>query len=462
MFSYLRRGPGFYRRVGGLAVPIILQNLITSTLAMADTFMVGMLGEVPMAAVTLANIPLFVMQLFFFGVQSGSAVLISQYWGRQDRQSINRVVGVALWAVNLVSISFALVLLLIPVPFLSLFGNQREVILLAADYGRIIGLSYVLNGVTLVYVASWRSMERPGIGMYILAVSMGTNTFLNWVLIFGKLGAPALGVTGAAIATLIARVVEIVIVVVHARRSRVFRLDLGLLLRPGLRTVKQFIRYGSPVVCNETMWGLGTAIFPTIMGHMAGSTEILAAYTIAGNVEKLCMVVAFGISGTASIIIGREIGAGRSDTVYQVGLALNTLAAAGGTILGAGLLAFTHLSAPAWFFPLFHLSPAACSAATIMMTVQACIMPMRDFNNCNIVGVLRGGGDVKVATMIDLCPLWLCAIPLAALAGLVLQLNILWVYLAMSTEQLVKCIAGVVRLRTGKWIHDLTRPQTIE
>ena len=114
MFSYLRRGPGFYRRVGGLAVPIILQNLITSTLAMADTFMVGMLGEVPMAAVTLANIPLFVMQLFFFGVQSGSAVLISQYWGRQDRQSINRVVGVALWAVNLVSITFALVLLLIP------------------------------------------------------------------------------------------------------------------------------------------------------------------------------------------------------------------------------------------------------------------------------------------------------------------------------------------------------------
>ena len=160
MFSYLRRGPGFYGRVCRLAVPIILQNLITSTLAMADTFMVGMMGEVPMAAVTLANIPLFVLQLFFFGVQSGSAVLISQYWGRQDRQAINRVVGVALWAVNLISVTFALVLLLLPVPFLSLFGNQQEVIRLAADYGRIIGLSYVLNGITLVYVAAWRSMER--------------------------------------------------------------------------------------------------------------------------------------------------------------------------------------------------------------------------------------------------------------------------------------------------------------
>lgn len=141
---------------------------------------------------------------------------------------------------------------------------------------------------------------------------------------------------------------------------------------------------------------------------------------------------------------------------------MNTLAVAGGTILGAGLLAFTHLSAPAWFFPLFHLSPTACSAASAMMTVQACIMPVRDYNNCNIVGVLRGGGDVKTATLIDLFPLWLCAIPLAALAGLVFRLGILWVYLAMSTEQLVKFFAGVARLRTGKWIHDLTQPQTME
>ena len=458
----MRQKPGFYRQVAVLATPIILQNLITSALGMADIFMVGLLGEIPMAAVTLVNIPTFVIQLFFFGVQSGGSVLISQYWGKGDRDAINRVMGVGFWVVGIVSTLFALTLFLAPVEFLSLFGNDRDLIVLGAEYGRIVGFSYVFNGFTMVYMGAFRSMEHPSFGMYMLAASMGTNTFLNWVLIFGKLGAPALGVTGAAIATLIARMVEITIVVIHARCSRVFRLDLKLLFRPGLKTVKQFIRYGSPVVCNETMWGLGTAIFPTIMGHMAGSTEILAAYTIAGNVEKLCMVVAFGISGTASIIIGREIGAGRADTVYQVGLALNTLAAAGGAILGACLLAFTHLSAPLWFFPLFHLSPPACAAATTMMTVQACIMPMRDFNNCNIVGVLRGGGDVKIATMIDLCPLWLCAIPLAALAGLVFRLNILWVYLAMSTEQLAKCIAGVVRLRTGKWIHDLTRPQTIQ
>ena len=377
-------------------------------------------------------------------------------------RSINRCMGFAMYAGLVIAAAMAAVLFLFPHQVLLLVTDNRTLVEMGAPYLRIVGISYIFNAVSSVYVSMQRSAENPALGMKVFAASMLLNTFLNYCLIFGNFGAPALGITGAAIATLTARIVEFLIVLVYALLCRRIPLRPRLLLRPGRDTARSFAKYATPVLFNETMWGLGTAIFPTIMGHMAGSTEILAAYTIAGNVEKLCMVVAFGISGTASIIIGREIGAGRSDTVYQVGLALNTLAAAGGTILGAGLLAFTHLSAPAWFFPLFHLSPAACSAATIMMTVQACIMPMRDFNNCNIVGVLRGGGDVKVATMIDLCPLWLCAIPLAALAGLVLQLNILWVYLAMSTEQLVKCIAGVVRLRTGKWIHDLTRPQTIE
>ncbi len=457
MLGYLRRGPEFYRRVGALAAPMVLQNLITSALAMADTFMVGMLGEVPMAAVTLANIPIFVVQLFFFGVQSGATVLISQYWGRGDREAINRVVGVALWAVNLVSISFALILLLMPQPFLSLFGNEPEVIALAADYARVIGLSYVLNGMTLVYIAAWRSMERPKLGMYILAASMGTNTFLNWVLIFGNLGAPALGVTGAAVATLAARVVEFLIMAGHLARTRAFRFQPGLLLRPGRNMGGKFIRYGGPVVCNETMWGLGTAMYPTIMGHMEGSTEILAAYTLAGNLEKLCMVAAFGIAGTASVIIGREIGAGRSHVVYEVGLALDTLSAGAGLVLGGVLMLFTRLVAPTYFFPLFHLSPGACEIVTMMLTVVAVLMPIRDFNTCNIVGVLRGGGDVRAATLIDLCPLWLVAIPLAALVGSVLRMDILWVYLAMGTEQFFKAVVGVWRLRSGKWVVDITR-----
>ena len=457
MFAYMKQKPGFYRQVVMLALPIVLQNLITSALGMADTFMVGMLGEVPMAAVTLANIPLFALQMFIFGVQSGSSVLVSQYWGKQEMEAINRVLGVALWVVLVVSTLFAGVLLVCPVEFLSLFGNEPEVIALAAQYGSIAGLSYVCSAFTMMYVAAYRSMERPQLGLYILVVSMAANTFLNWVFIFGKLGAPAMGVRGAATATLIARLLEITIVILHMMKNRFFRVQLHLLLQPGLDMTRRFLKYGGLVVCNETMWGIGTSVFPTIMGHMAGSTEILAAYTIAGNVEKITMVVAFGLASTASIIIGREVGAGRADRILDVGKALNTLAVMSGLTLGALLLLFVRFAAPAWVYPLFKLSPGAVSVASMMMTVMALSMPLKDFNTVNIVGVLRGGGDVKAATLIDISPLWGVAIPYAALCGLVLKTTVLWVYLAFPLEQAVKFFVGIHRLRSGRWVRDLTR-----
>jgi len=457
LFSYMKQGPGFYREVALLSAPIILQNLITSTLGMADTFMVGLLGELPMAAVTLANIPMFVIQLFIFGVQSGSSVLFNQYWGKKDLEAINRVMGVAMWAVLLITCVYASILLLYPVEFLSLFGNQPEVIELAARYGRIAGLSWIFDSVVLVYISVYRSMEQPKLGMYILVASMLTNTFLNWVFIFGNLGAPALGVEGAALATLIARILEFAIMVGHALTNRSFALRPGLLLRPGGAMARRFLIFGFPVILNETMWGMGTSAYTTVMGHMEGSTEILAAYTIAGNVEKICMVVSFGISATAAIIIGREIGAGRSDKVQEIALVLITLTAGFGVVIGAGLFLFARLAAPVLIFPLFKLSASAAAIATMMMTVRAVIFPLHDFNGVVIVGVLRGGGDVKAATLIDILPLWLVAIPLTALCGLVLKLDILWVYLVMCLEQLVKLVLGLWRMKSGKWIRDITR-----
>ena len=457
MFAFMKQKPGFYRQVVLLATPIVLQNLITSALGMADTFMVGMLGEAPMAAVTLANIPLFAVQMFIFGVQSGSSVLISQYWGRQEMESINRVLGVALWVALGVSSVVAVVLLICPVEFLSLFGNEPEVIELAAQYGSIAGFSFVCNAFTMMYVAAYRSMERPQLGMYILGASMTVNTFLNWVFIFGNLGAPALGVRGAAVATLTARLLEVSIVILHMMKNRFFRVHLHLLLQPGMDMTRRFLKYGGLVVCNETMWGLGTSVFPTIMGHMAGSTEILAAYTIAGNMEKIVMVASFGLASTAAIIIGREIGAGRQDRLLDVGKALNTLAVACGAVLGGLLLALVWLAAPIWIYPLFKLSSKAASVASIMMTVMALQMPLKDFNTVNIVGVLRGGGDVRAATLIDISPLWLVAIPYAALCGLVLKTSVFWVYLAFPLEQVVKFFVGIHRLRSGKWVRDLTQ-----
>lgn len=468
MLSFMRRPRGFYKGVVLLALPLLIQNLITNSMGLLDTVMVGVLGELPLAAVALANIPCFVATFVIFGIQSGCSVLISQNWGKGDLDAINRVLGMGLYSACSATLFFALITALFPLPFMSLFGNDRAVVEAAAEYIRVIGFSYFADSFVQIYIAAHRSMENPRLGMYILAVTVVSNTFLNWVLIFGRFGAPALGVTGAALATLLSRCLGLVLALGHfffsffqqdsAGHNFRFRPDLAALLRPGAAMARQFFRCAAPVVFNETTWGLGTALYAAVMGHMENSKEILAAYAVAGNIDRICTVAIFALAGTSAVIVGREIGAGKDRrTVYEVGACLNLLTALTGTTLSVILLITLHLAIIPYLYPIFSLSPQSASAATVMLTVIFSTQTLRGFNTTNIVGVLRGGGDVRAATIIDTVPLWCVSLPLAALAGLVLRLDILWVYLGIMTEGLVKLALGVGRFRSGLWINDLTR-----
>ena len=336
MLKIFRREPGFYPKLLSLALPILLQNLITNSLGLVDTFMVGTMGQGPLAGVTLANIPVFVVQLMMFGIQSGSSVLISQYRGKGDFQAINRVMGIGMYIAGTIGLVFALIMGFLPNQFMGLFGSDQGVVSTAAQYAQIVGWSYFFDSFVQVYNGAHRAMGNPNRGLIILGVSMVSNTFLNWVFIFGNLGVAPLGVRGAALATLLARILACAIAIVWALRDKKFPLDLGLLLRPGREMVRRFVRFATPVMCNETMWGLGSSLFPTIMGHMDGSEEILAAYAIAGNITNLCTVGVFAIAGTAAILVGQEIGSGKSDRVYSLGALLNVLAFLVG--LGAGLV----------------------------------------------------------------------------------------------------------------------------
>ena len=456
MHGLFKREPGFYKKLVALALPILFQNLITNSLGLVDTFMVGVLGEGPLAGVTLANIPVFVIQLMCFGIQSGSSVLTSQYAGKGDQDAINRVLGIGVYVAGTVTLIFALIMGLLPHQFMSLFGNDPAVIDAAADYARIVGWSYFFDSFVQVYVGAHRSMGNPRRGLYILCVSMAANTFLNWVFIFGNLGAPRKGVAGAALATLLARVLSFAVMVIWAVRDKKFRIRPALLLKPGKDMTLRFIRFATPVVCNETFWGLGTSLFPTIMGHMQGSQEILAAYAIAGNITNLCTVGVFAIAGTTAIFIGQEIGSGHMDQVYRLGALLDLLAVLFGAAAGALFMGVLHLLFIPVLYPLFKLSAGAGRICTLMLTIQFCFMPLRSFDTTNIVGVLRGGGDVRVATVIDLIPLWAAAIPLAAILGLVVKADILWVYLAIMSENVIKSTLGFFRFRSGKWINDIT------
>ena len=462
MFKLFRREAGFYRKLLALALPILLQNLITNSLGLVDTFMVGTMGQGPLAGVTLANIPVFVVQLMMFGIQSGSSVLISQYWGKGDAKAINRVMGIGMYAAGAIGLVFALIMGFLPSQFMSLFGSDPQVIATAARYARIVGWSYFFDSFVQVYNGVHRAMGDPKRGLYILGVSMACNTFLNWVFIFGNLGAPRLGVEGAALATLLARVVSCTIAIGWAVRDRRFRIDPALLFHPGGEMTRRFIRFATPVMCNETFWGLGTSLFPTIMGHMDGSEEILAAYAIAGNITNLCTVGVFAIAGTAAILVGQEIGSGNADRVYSLGGLLDALAFLFGMAAGAVFLALLHFFIVPVLYPLFKLTPSAGDICTMMLTLVFLFLPLRSFDTTNIVGVLRGGGDVRAATIIDLLPLWMISLPLAALAGLVLQAGILWVYVSMMSENVVKSLVGFLRYRTGRWVRDVTLPDLRE
>ena len=463
MFKLFRREKGFYGKLLALALPILLQNLITNSLGLVDTFMVGTMGEAPLAGVTLANIPVFVVQLMMFGIQSGSSVLISQYRGKGDMGAINRVMGIGMYAAGAIGLVFALIMGFLPTQFMSLFGNDQQVIATAARYARIVGWSYFFDSFVQVYIGVHRAMGNPNRGLAILGVSMASNTFLNWVFIFGNLGAPRLEVEGAALATLLARVLSCSIAVAWAALDRRFKLDPALLFRPGGEMVRRFARFSTPVMCNETFWGLGTSLFPTIMGHMEGSKEILAAYAIAGNITNLCTVGVFAISGTAAILIGQEIGSGHTDRVYSLGALLNALAFLFGLEAGVLFLGVLHFLVAPFLYPLFGLSPAAQEICTMMLTIMFCMMPLRSYECTSIVGVLRGGGDVRMATLIDLTPLWAVALPLAVLSGLVFKLGIFWVYLSMMSENAVKAVLSTRRFISGKWINDVTvsvRPES--
>ena len=452
----MNRGKSFYKDVVLLAIPIILQNLITNSLGLLDTFMVGMLGEAPMAAVTLANIPIFVVQLMTFGLQSGASVLISQFYGKGDKGSINEVLGIGFAVAGGITLVFGCVMFFLPEPFMSLFGNNPDVVALAAQYAKIVAFSFLFDSLAQVYIAAHRSMANPLLGLYILGASMVSNTILNWVFIFGKLGAPAMGVRGAALATLISRVLEFVIAVGHISFGKSFRLQFDRLLHPSPAMLGKYVRFATPVLLNETLWGLGTSLYPTIMGHMEGSQAILAAYGIVGNLVNVSTVMVFAIGGTTAIIIGREIGAGRREGVYETGLCLDTLAFLAGLIVGAIFIVLTYTLFEPVVYPLFHLSEEAAEIATMMSVVSFAILSVRSFNTTNVVGVLRGGGDVRAATVIDLAPMWFLSLPLAALAGLVFQWGILPVYLCISLDNVVKLFLGVWRLRSGVWIRDLT------
>ena len=460
MLQCLKREPGFYRYLWGLTGPIALQNLITFTLGLMDTLMVSWLGNTQMAAVTTANVPVFLLISIVFGVQSGLSILVSQYWGKRDMEHISRAIGVAAMLGTGLTVVLAAVLYLWPVEIMDLLSNNHELSVLGAPYLKLIGISYVFNMLSSLYVSARRSAEDAGFGMKLFAMSTVLNTGLNYLLIFGKCGFPMLGVEGAAIATLLSRVAEFAVCLFCALRSRVIPLDLKALFRPGWEMLRRFVKYASPVMANELFWGLGNSLLTVILGHMTISVEFLAANAVMGNLNRLFLVVCFGLGAATAVMIGKAIGEGQShDELMDLSRTLSWVTILVGAALAVIALALVPLLFQPVIFPLFKLYDlSAHLATTLAVTGFACI-PFHAYSISAVTGILRAGGDVFWSTALDLAPQWLVALPLTALLALVLDADPWFVSLAIQAESFIKCPICLWRIRSRKWIHDVTLPE---
>ena len=460
MLQALKRDKAFYRYLASLTAPIALQNLITFSLGLIDTLMVSRLGNDEMAAVTAANVPVFLLISIVFGVQSGVGILISQYWGKRDLTNISRVIGVA----ALLGVSLALVVAVAlfawPVAIMDLMSNKHHLSLLGAPYLRLIGFSYVFNMLSSIYVSAQRSVENAGFGMKLFGMSTVLNTGLNYLLIFGKCGFPMLGVEGAALATLLSRVAEFLVCLICALRSRLIPLDLRALLRPGWEMLRRFVKYASPVLLNELLWGLGNSLLTVILGHTTVSVAFLAANGVMGNLNRLFLVVCFGLGAATAVMIGKAIGEGQShDDLMALARTLSWVTILVGMVLAVIALVLVPLLFQPVIFPLFELYDlSAHLATTLAVTGFACI-PLHAYSISAVTGILRAGGDVLWSTALDLAPQWVLALPLTAVLALVLDADPWFVSLAIQAESFVKCPICLWRIRSRKWIHDVTLPE---
>ena len=455
--TFLRRDRAFYRRLWSLTLPIAAQNLITFSLGLIDTFMVSQLGNDAMAAVTTANVPVFLLLSLVFGVQSGLSILASQYWGRRDMESISRALGVACLLGLGLSAALAVVFFLLPVQVMDLLSNDHALSLLGAPYLRIIGFSYVFNMLSSVYVSAQRSVENPRFGMMVFGLSTVLNTALNYILIFGHLGAPALGIEGAALATLLARIAEFLICGVVAVRSRRLPLVPRAFFHPGRNMLRRFIRYATPVMCNETLWGLGNSLLTVILGYTENAVSMLAAYSVTGNLGRLFLVVCFGLGAATAVLVGKTIGEGaQRREILELGRELLRFT----TLVGAGLAVLSLLLVPLLFrpvlFPLFKLYGETAEIATALAVTAFATTPLHAYCISTIIGVLRAGGDVHWSTALDVMPQWLVALPLTALMALVWKAGCWPIALAIQAESLIKTPFCLWRVGSGKWIHDVT------
>lgn len=449
--SHLRQDKEFFRLLVIIAIPIAAQNLVTFAIQMMDTIMLGAVGQTQLTASSLANQPFFVFTILTFGLASGASVLNAQYWGKGEVEPIRIITSLVMKVAFTFSVLLSTVILLFPEQVMRIYTPEEAVIAEGIKYLRIVVFSYVFYGITATFLATIRSVALIKISVVVYVTSLCVNTFLNWVLIFGKFGMPALGIQGAAIATVIARAVEFIIVVIYA-----FRIDKRLQIRPrhflkhDPLLTRDYWKHGLPVVFNELLWSVGVSVQSMILGRLGEA--VVSASQITSVVQQFATVFIMGIANAAAIMIGNAVGEGDIPKAHRRSNWIKYLAIGLGAVSAGFILLIRKLAVS-----FYNVPEETKILAEQMIMVQAGIVFFVGITAIGVVGILRGGGDTKRGLMIDLCSLWLVAVPAGLLSAFVFDAPALLVYACTKLDEPVKSIAIFWRLRNDKWIKNVTR-----
>ena len=442
---------GFLKLLVTLALPIALQNMFTSTMTLVDLLMVGQLNEAAVASVGIANQFVFIFIVIQYGIHSGIAVFTAQYWGKKDLSRLKQLSGLGIGWGMLLAIPAAVMAVGFPEAVMGFFSKDPEVVAAGSAYLSTVGMVFPLATVVLSYVSNLRAMNVVKIPLYVTMLGVSLNITLNYLLIFGKMGLPALGVQGAALGTCISKFVEagILITIVHVKKY-----PLAATFKEMKALDKAFCRRVFttcwPVFLNEFFWVTGVSMYNLVYARMG--TSSIAAVNIMASIEEVMYIPFFGIFHGGAIMIGNAIGAEEREQAYGIGknLLISQLIMA----LGAGLLIILLRD---FILSFYQISPEARANAHYLLMVSGLIFWVKSTNITNVVSVLRGGGDTKFGFFMDLTGVWCIGVPLAFIGAFVLHLPVYWVMALVSLEEIYKLVVGLPRFLSRKWISNLVQ-----
>lgn len=450
---FFTRDRSFYRRFFLLTATIAFQNVITFSVAVADNMMVGRLGETALSAVYASIQPQGFIHMMVIGIGAAMGILVAQYWGRRDIARVHAVASIGLKTAFFVGVALTLGCTLRPDVVLRLFTDDAAIVEAGRPYFVVLSISYVFFCVSQVLIAAHRSVGTARIGLYASAVTLGVNVFLNWVLIFGNLGAPALGLFGAALATLTARVTECGVMIAYTRfRDRKLRFPFSALRGRHPELVRDFRKYGTPVIVGDLLWGLNLSVQGAIIGRL-GATA-MASVSVAGTLTGLFSVAVFGAASASAVIVGHTVGAEAHDHLRPYVRTLQVIFL--GIGLATGLAVFGIRD---WVTTFYVLSPEAVAMTRRFMAVLAISVAGTAYQMSVLTGIVRAGGSTHFVLVNDLIFVWLVVNPSALLSAFVFHCPPWVVFACLRCDQVLKCLVAAIKVNRYDWCRKLTRTE---